>query len=149
MLVTPRAACAGTTVRAQRLLERVRRAASDDTALVFLISGGCCGGTSPVLCRRDAVLDGFDVALGEAGGLPVFAHPEHARYLEQNHFVIDALDDVRTDTFSLEAAHGGRFVLRELPRPETSSRAGGVQQESPSPARADAVPRPAKPVRQA
>jgi uncharacterized protein (DUF779 family) len=146
MLVTPRAACAGTTARALRLLERVRRAASDDTALVFLISGGCCGGTSPVLCRRDAVLDGFDVALGEAGGLPVFAHPEHARYLERNHFVIDALDDVRTDTFSLEAAHGGRFVI--VDRPETSSRAGAGRQELPSSEGANAVPRPAKPARQ-
>jgi uncharacterized protein (DUF779 family) len=144
MLVTPRAACAGTTVRAQRLLERVRRAASDDTALVFLISGGCCGGTSPVLCRRDAVLDGFDVALGEAGGLPVFAHPEHARYLEQNHFVIDALDDVRSDTFSLEAAHGGRFVLRELSRPE---RVGVGQQGSPSSESPDATRSPPGPTR--
>ena len=106
--------CAGTTLRARQLLARVQRAITDDTALAFLVSGGCCGGTNPVLCRRDAVLDGFDVALGEAGGLPVFAHPEHARYLTQNHFVIDALDDVRSDTFSLEAAHGGRFVLREL-----------------------------------
>ena len=112
MSASPRPPCAGTTLRAQQLLERVRRA--DDGALAFLISGGCCGGTNPVLCRRDAVLDGFDVPLGEAGGLPVFAHPEHARYLAQNHFVIDALDAASSDTFSLEAAYGGRFVLREL-----------------------------------
>ena len=109
-----RSPCAGTTAHARKLLERVRQATSVDTALAFLISGGCCGGTNPVLCRRDAVLDGFDVALGEAEGIPVFAHPEHARYLEHDHFVIDALDDARSDTFSLEAAHGGRFILREL-----------------------------------
>jgi uncharacterized protein (DUF779 family) len=112
--------CAGVTVRARRLLARVRQAAVDDGPFAFLISGGCCGGTTPVLCRRDAVIDGFDVALGDAAGVPVFAHPEHARYLARDRFVIDALDGVRSDTFSLEAGHGGRFVLR----PETASRGG-------------------------
>jgi len=102
------------TLRAGHLLGRVREAVAGDISLAFLISGGCCGGTNPVLCERSAVLDGFDVALGDAGGVPVFAHPEHARYLERDRFVIDALDDVRSDTFSLEAAHGGRFVLREI-----------------------------------
>ncbi len=114
MTASPASPCAGTTLRAQQLLERVQRSVADETPLAFLISGGCCGGTNPVLCRRDVVLDGFDVELGRAGGLPVYAHPEHARYLAQNRFVIDALDDVRSDTFSLEVAHGGRFVLREL-----------------------------------
>jgi uncharacterized protein (DUF779 family) len=117
----PRAPCAGTTGRALELLERVRQGAPDGTELAFLISGGCCGGTNPVLCSRDAVLEGFDVALGEAGGVPVFAHPDHARYLGDNRFVIDALGDARSDTFSLEAAHGGRFVLREV-RPARLSR---------------------------
>ena len=60
------------------------------------------------------MIPGFDVQLGDAGGLPVFAHPEHARHLERDRFVVDALDDPRSDTFSLETAHGGRFVLREL-----------------------------------
>jgi uncharacterized protein (DUF779 family) len=114
MTASPRSPCAGTTLRAQQLLERVQRASADDAALAFLISGGCCGGTNPVLCRRDAILEGFDVALGEAGGLPVFAHPDHARYLAQNHFLIDAMDALGSDTFSLESSHGGRFVLREL-----------------------------------
>jgi uncharacterized protein (DUF779 family) len=108
-------ACQGLTPRAHRLLGRVR--AADDHAddpLVFLISGGCCGGTNPVLCRRSNVVEGFDVRLGEADGVAVYAHPEHARYLQADRFLIDALDDVRSDTFSLEIAHGGRFVLREI-----------------------------------
>jgi uncharacterized protein (DUF779 family) len=109
--------CAGATVRARQLLLRVQQTLDDGARLAFLISGGCCGGTNPVLCRRDAVLDGFDVALGDAAGVPVFAHPEHARYLSSDHFVIDALDDARSDTFSLEAAHGGRFVMREIAAP--------------------------------
>jgi len=108
-------ACAGLTPRAHRLLERVRGAAdSAEDPLAFMISGGCCGGTNPVLCRRSNIIEGFDVPLGEAGGLAVYAHPDHARYLASDHFVIDAIDDVRSDTFSLEIAHGGRFVLREL-----------------------------------
>jgi uncharacterized protein (DUF779 family) len=110
------AACEGLTPRARRLLERARAdAESPGDPLAFLISGGCCGGTNPVLCRRSNVLDGFDVRLGVACGVEVFAHPEHARYLERDRFVIDAIDDVRSDTFSLEIPHGGRFVLRELP----------------------------------
>jgi uncharacterized protein (DUF779 family) len=107
------AGCEGLTARAGRLLGRVQ--AAKDEPLAFLISGGCCGGTNPVLCIRSTVIDGFDVLLGDAGGIPVFAHPEHARYLSRDRFVIDALDDVRSDTFSLEIVHGGRFVLRELP----------------------------------
>ena len=109
------AACQGLTARAHRRLDRVR-AARDAAAepLAFLISGGCCGGTNPVLCRRSNVIDGFDVLLGEVDGIGIFAHPEHARYLVRDRFVIDALDDPRSDTFSLEIRHGGRFVLREL-----------------------------------
>jgi len=107
--------CVGVTPRALRLLTRVQDALGANQTLAFLISGGCCGGTNPVLCRSEAVIDGFDVSLGEAGGVPLFAHPEHARYLGQDRFVIDAIDDTRSDTFSLEVSYGGRFVLRELP----------------------------------
>ena len=109
------AACEGLTPRARRLLDRVRAAEPQGDPLAFMVSGGCCGGTNPVLCRRSNVLDGFDVHLGEAGGIAVYAHPEHARYLVRDRFVIDAIDDARSDTFSLEIPHGGRFVLRELP----------------------------------
>jgi uncharacterized protein (DUF779 family) len=107
--------CVGLTPRATRLLARVREALEVDGSLAFVISGGCCGGTNPVLCRKDSVLIGFDVPLGEVAGVPLFAHPEHARYLRRDRFVIDALEDGRSDTFSLEASYGGRFVLRELP----------------------------------
>lgn len=107
--------CVGLTPRATRLLGRVREALEPDGALAFMISGGCCGGTNPVLCRKDTVLIGFDVPLGAVAGIPLFAHPDHARYLARDRFVIDALDDARSDTFSLEASYGGRFVLRELP----------------------------------
>ncbi len=110
------AACAGVTPRADRLLARVRAATgAGGDGLAFLISGGCCGGTNPVLCWRTNVIDGFDVRLGDAGGIGVWAHPDHARYLAADHFVIDAIDGARGDTFSLEIPHGGRFVLRELP----------------------------------
>jgi uncharacterized protein (DUF779 family) len=109
-------ACEGVTPRARRLLARVRAAADPGAPpLAFIVSGGCCGGTAPVLCHRTNVIDGFDVPLGEADGVPVFAHPDHARYLARDRFLIDALGDPRSDTFSLETPHGGRFVLRELP----------------------------------
>ncbi len=106
--------CEGMTPRAHRLLARVRAEAGGEP-FAFTISGGCCGGTNPVLCRRSSIIEGFDVRLGEADGIAVYAHPEHARYLASDRFVIDALDGVRSDTFSLEIPHGGRFVLRELP----------------------------------
>ena len=108
-------ACEGLTPRAHRLLERVRAAAPEGDPLAFMVSGGCCGGTNPVLCHRSNILEGFDVPLGEVGGIVVYAHPAHARYLARDRFLIDAIDDARSDTFSLEIPHGGRFVLREIP----------------------------------
>ena len=107
------ALCLGLTPGASRLLSRVRQASPSGAQLAFLVSGGCCGGTAPVLCRRDAVLEGFDVCLGEVEGIPVFAHPDHARYLAGTPMLIDATDDPRSDTWSLEMLHGGRFVLAE------------------------------------
>jgi uncharacterized protein (DUF779 family) len=110
------ATCEGLTPRARRLLERVRAAeGAVAEPLAFLISGGCCGGTNPVLCRLANVIESFDVRLGDAGGIGVFAHPDHARYLSRNRFLIDALDGAPGDTFSLEIPYGGRFVLRALP----------------------------------
>ena len=120
------------TPRARRLLARVRAAAADGgQPFAFIISGGCCGGTNPVLCHRANIIDGFDVQLGEADGIAVYAHPDHARYLVTDRFVIDALDDVRSDTFSLEIAHGGRFVLRELPDSPRNSATPAVLSRTP------------------
>ena len=62
-------ACQGLTPRAHRLLARV--VAAEDAAagpLAFLVSGGCCGGTNPVLCHRENVIEGFDVAAGQKPG---------------------------------------------------------------------------------
>lgn len=108
--------CAGVTPAAKLMLARV----ADDPAappLAFLLSGGCCGGTSPVLVDRATVLEGFDVPLGDVGGVPLFAHPDHARHLDGERFVLDVLEGARSDTFSLEVAHGGRFVLRPVNGP--------------------------------
>ena len=108
--------CAGATPAARRLLARV----ADDPAsppLAFLLSGGCCGGTAPVLVDRATILQGFDVPLGDAAGVPLFAHPDHARHLHDERFVLDVLEGARSDTFSLEIAHGGRFVLRPVDGP--------------------------------
>jgi uncharacterized protein (DUF779 family) len=63
------------------------------------------------------VIDGVDVELGHAGGVAVFAHAAHARYLARDRFLIDALNEPRSDTFSLETTHGGRFILREVAAP--------------------------------
>lgn len=114
----PSSGCQGLTARAHRLLDRVRAAQADGAdPLTFMISGGCCGGTAPVLVRQSNIIPGFDVQIGEADGAAIFAHPHHAEYLKRDLFVIDAIDDPRSDTFSIEIAHGGRFVLRELARP--------------------------------
>jgi uncharacterized protein (DUF779 family) len=109
-------ACEGLTPRARRLLERVRAAiAVAGDPFAFMISGGCCGGTNPVLCRQSNILAGFDVQIGAVDDIPVYAHPDHAQYLLRDRFVVDVIDNVRSDTFSLEIPYGARFVLRELP----------------------------------
>src|SRR2546430_9726040 len=91
-------ACEGLTPRAHRLLERVRAAAPEGDPLAFMVSGGCCGGTNPVLCHRANILEGFDVPLGEAGGIAVYAPPDHPRYPLRDPFLIDALHDARGAT---------------------------------------------------
>src|SRR5262245_24485445 len=107
-------ACKGLTPRAHRLLDRVRaQAPASAEPLAFMISGGCCGGTNPVLCHQSNILNGFDVCIGEVDGIGVYAHPDHAQYLRRDLFVIDAIDGARSDTFSLEIPYGGRFVLRK------------------------------------
>ncbi|GEM_PF-1165104 len=103
------------TRRAQALLEDLQREHGE--GLLFMISGGCCDATSPML------LKGFhlglsDRRLGEVEGIPVYASEEQARRLGGYELVFDVVDGTGGHGFSLEGARRKRFVLRSRRRAE-------------------------------
>jgi uncharacterized protein (DUF779 family) len=80
--------------------------------LVFLQSGGCCDGSSPVcLAAGEILLGPADLLVGEAAGCPFYVDRElDARWNEPS-FVLDVLAG-GGDTFSLEGPDGLQFVAR-------------------------------------
>lgn len=82
--------------------------------LVFMISGGCCDNTAPML------LDGFlvgqgDVHLGEIAGIGVYASKEHAKTLSGSGLIIGVRKATGGGGFSLETPLGLRFCLTTYP----------------------------------
>lgn len=80
--------------------------------LVFVQSGGCCDGSSPVcLAEGEILLRPGDLVIGELAGCPfVIDRDQDARWNEPT-FLIDVAPG-GGDTFSLEGAEGLHFVAR-------------------------------------
>lgn len=97
------------TELARRVVRRV--AASGRTDLVMMLGTGCCDSTAPYLYDRyEPARDA--VRVGDVDGVPIYAPAFLARLYEKDRLVIDALEDVVADSFSLETEHGCRFTLR-------------------------------------
>jgi uncharacterized protein (DUF779 family) len=101
----------------ERAADAVRRvAASGREDLVVVLGTGCCDSTAPYL--YDRYLPAADaVRVGDVAGVPVFAPAFLDRlYPGGEGLVLDAEDDVVSDSLSLESEQGCRLVLR-LPQP--------------------------------
>jgi len=81
-------------------------------SLMFMQSGGCCDGSSPMCLREgDLLLGPNDLLLGEIEGCPFYIDREQYVRWRQPEFVID-VSPGDGDTFSLEGPEGIHFVAR-------------------------------------
>ncbi len=91
----------------------VERAARDRRgSLSFTIGTGCCESTAPFL-YEDFWLGPDQEQVGEIAGVAVFA-PGYLRrlYRDDDGVVVDVVEGVLLESFSIETEYGVRFVLR-------------------------------------
>ena len=80
--------------------------------LVFVQSGGCCDGSSPIcLCEGEILLGPDDVLIGDLAGCPFYVDREQYERWRRPSFVIDVAAG-GGDSFSLEGPDGLHFVAR-------------------------------------
>ena len=93
-------------------LEVIHRLGAAHGPLMFVQSGGCCDGSSPI-CVRDGELpvSPNDIRLGTVGGVPVYIDAE--QYARWGHpaFLLDVEPGAATG-FSLEGSRDVHFVTR-------------------------------------
>jgi uncharacterized protein (DUF779 family) len=97
------------TDAARAAIERLR---ARHGSLVFVQSGGCCDGSSPIcLCEGDILLGPNDLLLGEVAGSPFYVDRELYERWTSPQLVVDVAPG-GGDTFSLEGPEGIHFVAR-------------------------------------
>lgn len=81
---------------------------------MFVLSGGCCDGSSPV-CLRDGefLLGPGDLLLGSTAGCPFYIDRDQYERWRRPHLVIDVAPG-ENDTFSIEGIEGVHFMARTL-----------------------------------
>jgi len=87
-------------------------------SLIFMQSGGCCDGSSPMCLQEgDLLLGPNDLLLGEIEGCPFYIDREQYERWREPQFLIDvAAGD--GDTFSLEGPEGMHFGARTRSKPD-------------------------------
>ena len=87
-------------------------------SLMFVQSGGCCDGSSPVCLKEGELLLGpNDLLLGEIAGCPFYIDREQYERWRRPQFLID-VSRGEGDTFSLEGPEGVHFVARTVSQTE-------------------------------
>ena len=80
--------------------------------LMFVESGGCCDGSSPICFREGEFLLGpHDVLLGEVGGAAFYIDADQYERWNRPSFMLDVAPGA-AEGFSLEGLEGFRFVAR-------------------------------------
>ena len=81
-------------------------------SLMFVQSGGCCDGTSPICLKAGELpLRDDDLRLGEIAGAPFYIDREQYERWGRPTFLIDVSDGA-AEGFSLEGLEGVHFVTR-------------------------------------
>jgi len=91
------------------VIERLKERNGD---LMFIQSGGCCDGSSPI-CLRDGefLIGSGDLLLGYLSGCPFYIDREQYERWNRPVFLID-ISQGDGDTFSLEGPDGIHFIAR-------------------------------------
>lgn len=93
-------------------LAAIERLRARHGPLVFMQSGGCCDGSSPVcLAEGEILLGPDDVVIGELAGCRFTIDRDQDERWNEPSFLIDVAPG-GGDTFSLEGAEGIHFVAR-------------------------------------
>jgi len=80
--------------------------------VMFVVSGGCCGGTAPMCFNLGEFATGSaDLLLGEIDGCPCYVDLNLYRAWGEPALVLD-VEPGLPDGFSLPAGDGQHFVLR-------------------------------------
>ena len=94
-------------------LDVIERLAAEHGPLVFLQSGGCCDGSSPMCVRKaDLPIGPGDVLLGDVGPASFYVERELDERWGKPRYVIDVSAGAG-DTFSLEGREDLHFVLAD------------------------------------
>ena len=94
-------------------LEVIERLAAEHGPLVFLQSGGCCDGSSPLCARKGELpLGPGDVLLGKVGAASFYVDRDQDERWGRPRFVI-GVSPGAGDTFSLEGRDDLHFILVE------------------------------------
>ncbi len=96
------------TAEAEQVLKTVKSRYGE----LYMIIGdtGCCGYSNVFLTSRKPV--GDYVAIGEKIGVTVYLRPPLDSTLDPSRVVVDVVETVSDDSFSLETELGYRFILR-------------------------------------
>ncbi len=82
--------------------------------LMFHLSGGCCDGTAPICLKQgEFPLGPLDVLLGDAEGAPFYTGVAQAELFAHDDLLLDVVKG-ESDSFSIEAGDGQRFIARTL-----------------------------------
>ena len=102
----------GHVVATERALEAIGRLTARHGQLMFVQSGGCCDGSSPV-CLRDGelLLGPNDVLIGEVGGASFYIDEELYERWRRPAFLLD-VGKGAGHGFSLEEREGIHFTVR-------------------------------------
>ena len=92
----------------------IRRLRELHGPLMFHLSGGCCDGTAPICLKQgEFPLGSLDVLLGEVEGAPFYTGVAQAALMANAELLLDVVEG-ESDSFSIEAGDGQRFIARTL-----------------------------------
>jgi uncharacterized protein len=107
------------TPEAKALITRLQQ---QHGPLLIHQSGGCCDGSAPVCMKRDEFrVSARDVLVGDIEGTPFYVGAAQREYFADSDLVLDVME-TESDSFSLEAAEGFRFVARSTQNPTCATR---------------------------
>jgi uncharacterized protein (DUF779 family) len=114
------------TPAARAAITRLRAARGGP--LMFVQSGGCCAGSTPMCYPAGEFITGdADLLLGQIDGCPFYIDRRLDAAWHQDQFILD-VEDGEPEGFSLPVGHGQHFVTRS---PACTIRGAEVAGRSP------------------